>query len=171
LGGVREVLVKRAAVSLLAVVCLIVTAPPTVIGAEKKPKLDFCEDGDALVVTTTVEVANVPYLLWTHAVIDRKEIMMGFPVGVVGRLGKPEVHLYYHVFQTRDDPLLWKGGRERTQKIKVSWRLEGHKRGEETYTLRNEFIPSAKELKELAPRLRKLAEETEKRLRSGEFAP
>jgi hypothetical protein len=161
---------KRFAMILIGVGCVVVASASTSV-AEKKPDLGFTQAGDALVVTMTVEIDNAPHVLWTHVVIHTNEIDMGPPVGVAGRIGKPEVVLYYYVFQNRDDPGLWDATRKTTRQIQVAWRLAGHQRDDEIYTVRRDVVPSARELKALVPRLRKLAEEGEKRLRSGEFIP
>ena len=112
--------------------------------ADEKPKLKFTQDGDDLVVSTTITVNAGPHVLWTH-VID---------------LGR-DVSLYYYVIQNRD--VLYRSQKQ----IEVKWRLVGHKQGQANYHTRESFIPSSAELKELLPQLRKLMEEGEKPKRNS----
>jgi hypothetical protein len=156
----------------LIVAALVTQAYPTASAAEQAAKLHFAQTDRAVVITMTVEIDDTPYLLWTHAAVHSNEIDMGPPVGVAGRIGKPEVDLYYYVFQNRDDPALMDGSRKKTRRVVVTWRLAGHRREkDEVYRVIREFTPSAKELKELLPKLQGLVKETERRMQSGGFTP
>lgn len=139
----------------------IVVAGSSVNADDQEPHLEFSSLGDDLVVTTTVEADNVPYVLWTHSEIDWNEIGMGPPVGSLP-IGKPEVTLFYYVFQIRNDPAGW-NATKRTQRIRLKWRLVGHKKSDEVYRVRNEFLPSDSELEMILPDLRKLAKDAERR--------
>jgi hypothetical protein len=105
---------------------------------DQKPKLNLTQDGDDLVVSTTITINAGPYVLWTHA----------------GGLGS-DVSLYYYVIQNRDR--LYRS----TKQIEVKWRLAGRKRGADNYRVENIFLPSSTELKELLPQLQKLTDESE----------
>ena len=124
-------------------------------GPSPPPRIEFRQAGDDLLVTTAVEVGSAPYVLWSHAEIDENVVNMGPPVGDMA-LGKPQVTLYYYVFQARDDPAAWNTD-ERWRKITLTWRLAGHRKADEIYRVRREFIPSQQELVELLPKLQKLA--------------
>src|SRR5262245_45262856 len=112
----------RFVTSLFAAVALLVLAAP-VFPADETPKLTFTQDSNDLVVSTTITVNASSHVLWTHA-ID---------------LGK-DVHLKYYVFQNRD--LLVRSQKE----IEVKWRLVGRKKGEATYRVQKNFLPSSSEL-------------------------
>lgn len=157
--------------TLLPVIAAMTLAWPLTGVGDEEPDLKFSRAENALVVTTSVTIDDTPHVLWTHSVIHRNEIDMGPPVGVVGRIGPPEIELYYYIFQNRDDPALWDANKRTTKDIQLTWRLVGYERADETYHVKREFVPSAKELKELVPKLLELAEEGEKRLQSSEFIP
>jgi hypothetical protein len=135
---------------------------------DNQPNLVFTQDGDDLIVTTRVEVVDAPHVLWTHADV----VMVGDP-HLLGPRHPPElfcVDLYYTIIQSRDDPIRLHQ-RHRKKEVEVKWRLVGHQKADVRYNVINQFTPSAAELKELAPRLVKLADETERRLRSPLATP
>jgi hypothetical protein len=131
------------------------------IPGDNVSQLEFRQDGEDLVVTAYVATGVSPYVLWTHAETDRNTIYMGPPVGDLP-LGKPQVALYYYVFQARDDPAKWNSDK-RVQQIKLTWRLAGHRKSDEVYRVRREFVPSQRELEELMPQLKKLANDVRER--------
>jgi len=138
-----------------------ITLRRELIPGNNAPRPEFRQDGDDLVVTTVVETGSAPYVLWTHAEIDLNVISMGPSVGDMP-LGKPQVTLYYYVFQARDDPVGWNSDK-RVQQIKLTWRLTGHRKSDAVYRVRREFVPSQRELEELMPQLRKLASDVRER--------
>lgn len=123
--------------SLFAVVALFGSAV-FADAADEKPKLNFTQDGDDLVVSTTFTVNAGPHVLWTH----------------VSDLGR-DAYLNYYVIQNRDR--LFRSYKQ----IEVKWRLIGRKQGEQNYHVEKSFLPSSAELKELLPQLQKLMEERE----------
>jgi hypothetical protein len=94
-----------AAASVLAASSAVVSAAP-----DEKPEPTFRQDGDDLVVTTTLTVNISP-----HVVLTEQEF------------NPTEVHLSCCVVQASE----LAGGRKK--KIEVEWRLARHKKGEETY--------------------------------------
>jgi len=133
-----------------------------------KPKLHFTQDGNDVIVSMFVEVADAPHVLWTHAtlVMDGDAYLLGprRPTKLV------RIDLSYHVIQSRDDPVL-EHQRHRIKSVEVKWRLVDPTRTDVEYRVNNEFNPSAAELRELASQMSKLAEQTERRKRSPEFRP
>ena len=134
----------------------------------QKPRLHFTQDGKDVVVSTFVEVADAPHVLWTHAtlVMDGDGFLQGprRPSKLV------RIDLSYHVIQSRDDPVL-EHQRHRIKSVEVQWRLADPAKTDVEYRVNKEFNPSTAELKELASKLGKLAEETERRKHSPEFRP
>jgi hypothetical protein len=128
----------RCIASLLAIVALCGAAGPA-FAADEKPKLNFAQDGDDFVASTTITVNNSSHVVWTHV------------GGVVNR----EVRLYYYVFQNRD--LLVRGQKQ----IEVKWRLTGQKPADAEYHVEKAFLPNSAEMKALLPQLQKLMEEGE----------
>jgi hypothetical protein len=124
--------------SIFAIVALVGSAV-CASAADEKPKLNFAQDGDDLVVSTTIIANHSSHVLWTHS----------------SGLGR-DVYLKYHVFQNRD--LLVRGQKP----LEVKWRLAGRTKGEANYHVEKSFLPSSEELKDLLPQLQKLMEEGEK---------
>jgi len=131
------------------------------VPGNNSPRIEFRQAGDDLLVTTAIEVGSAPYVLWTHSEIDENVVNIGPPVGDMP-LGKPQVTLYYYVFQARDDPAAWNTGK-RWRQITLTWRLAGHRKADEIYRVRREFVPSQRELEELMPQLKKLASDVRER--------
>lgn len=122
--------------------------------------LTFQQDGQDLIVTTTVELVDAPHVLWTRAgkVMDVDPHLEG--PRHAARLSR--VELSYYVIQCRDDPYM-KHMRHRKKTIDVVWRIPDHQQAEVPYRVIEQFSPSAAELKQLAPRLETIAKETERR--------
>jgi hypothetical protein len=124
--------------------------------------LTFTQDGKDLVVSMTVEVPDVPHVVWVHSTLQ----MTGDP-GLEGSRYPPKldwVGLAYKIIQCQDDPVRIHQSYLK-KKVEVRWRLADHRRANVRYVVHEEFSPTAAELKDLAPKLAKLAEETERRLR------
>jgi uncharacterized protein (TIGR03067 family) len=134
----------------------------------QKPKLHFTQDGKDVVVSMFDEVPDAPHVLWTHAtlVMDGD----GFLLGPRRPSKLVRIDLSYHVIQSRDDPVL-EHQRHRIKSVEVKWRLVDPTKTDVEYRVNKEFNPSAAELKELASKLSKLAEETERRKHNPEFCP
>ena len=127
----------RFVTSLFAVGALMALAAPLGAGDEK-PKLTFTQVGKDLVISTTITVNNSAHVLWTHPIDQGKDVFLN-----------------YYVFQNSD--LLVRSQKQ----IEVRWRLVGRKKGEETYHVQKDFLPSTAELKDLLPQLQKLMKEGE----------
>jgi uncharacterized protein (TIGR03067 family) len=134
----------------------------------QKPRLHFTQDGRDVVVSMFVDVADAPHVVWTHAtlVMDGD----GFLLGPRRSSRLVRINLSYHVIQSRDDPVL-EHQPHRIKSIEIKWRLVDPTKTDVEYRVNNEFNPSAAELNELASKLSKLAEETERRKHSLEFRP
>ncbi len=144
---------------------VVATAAPAAKPVDGQSKLTFTQDGKDLVVSTTLEVVDAPHVLWTHA-----EIVRHMDPHLEGPRHPPElgfVELYYKIIQTRDDP----AQRHYRKKVQVKWRLADHKKADVPYRVIERFVPSGAELKELGPRLIRLGQETERRMRGPLFIP
>ena len=120
-----------AAASVLAASSAVVSA-----AADEKPELTFRQDGDDLVVTTTLRVNNSPHVVLTDFAIMQP---------------KNEVHLSCSVIQNRD--LLVRSRKE----IEVEWRLPRHKKGDESYRVESwPITPGTGELEQAIPKLQEL---------------
>ena len=104
--------------------------------SDKEDELTFRQDGDDLVVTTTLTVNNSPHVVLTDfAMISPKD----------------EVHLSCSVVQNRD--LLVRSRKE----IKVEWRLPRHKKGDRSYRVESwPITPGTGELQQAIPKLQEL---------------
>jgi hypothetical protein len=106
-------------------------------------KLLFTQDGEDLLITMTIEIPDAPHALWTHA-----ELVMDHDPYLEGPRRDPRldsVELSYDVIQCRDDPILMHM-RHRKKKVKVVWRLKGHRKVDVKYRVVKQFKPSAAEL-------------------------
>jgi hypothetical protein len=124
--------------------------------------LTFTQDGKDLVVSMMVEVPDVPHVVWVHSTLH-----MMADADLRGPRYPPKlgwVGLAYQIIQCQDDPVRIHQSYLK-KKVEVRWRLADHRRANVRYVVHEEFSPTAAELKDLAPKLAKLAEETERRLR------
>jgi hypothetical protein len=140
--------------------------PPESRPANDRPRLAFKQEGRDLVVAMTVEVPDSPHALWTHA-----ELVTLSDPHLEGPRHPPKlgwVELHYQIIQCRDDPILMQS---RHKKVEVTWRIGNHEKADVNYRVIEQFTPSAAELKALAPKLREIAEETEKRKRGPLAVP
>jgi hypothetical protein len=107
----------------------------------EKSRLTFTQDGKDLVVSTTVKANNSQHVLWTHATVQGKKVL-----------------LRYYVFQNRD--LFVKGDKT----IKVEWRLPNRKKDDCTFRVEEKFEPDSAELMRLLPQLGGLNKDQERPL-------
>ncbi len=131
-----------------------------------QPELSFQQQGQDLVITMEKEEVDAPHVLWTHT-----EPIFSHDPHLQGPRRPPElawVELRYHVIQCRDDPAL-QFTPHRKQKIQVLWRIPNHQKAQVPYRVIPAFRPSAAELNALAPKLKKLAEQSRQRL--ADFVP
>ena len=119
--------------------------------------MTFTQDGKDLVVSMTVEVPDAPHVVWVHSTLH----MMADP-DLRGPKYPPKlgwVELAYQIIQCQDDPVRIQQSYLK-KKVEGRWRLADHRRANVRYIVREQFSPTAAELKDLAPKLAKLAEVT-----------
>ncbi len=119
---------------LMAAVAVMLFSASDVRSADEKAKLTFKQDGSDLVVSTVLTVNGGPHVLWT----DSTKL-------------KNEVVLKYYLVQCSDR--MYRHQKE----VVVTWRIVGHKQGDETYRVDDRFVPSTAQLKALLPQLDELA--------------
>lgn len=114
-----------------------------------KPELVFTQEGDDLVVSTTVTANNSPHVLWTHVVVTGGIVL---PPG--GRIedAKPRttISLQYCVIQNRD----WFV--RSTKEVQITWRIPRQKKAGARFRAYEVFTPTSKEMKALLPQLQAL---------------
>jgi hypothetical protein len=122
----------------LGILVLMSTATLAPVPVEK-PKLKFKQNGKDLIASLTVKVNNSPHVLWTHALVQGKEVL-----------------LRYYVIQNRD---LF----ARSQKtIEVQWRLTNRKKDDHTFRVEVKFEPDTAELATLLSQLARLKKEEDR---------
>jgi hypothetical protein len=146
---VVKVPARRAMFRMLGSICALLVTTMSAFANDDESKLTFKQDGDDLLVSMTVDANNSPHVLWTHVNVISSHVI---PPGgkVADAKFQTSVTVYYCVIQNRDRFV-------RSQKpVRITWRLVGRKKGEETYKVRQAFIPNTEELKELLPKLKAL---------------
>lgn len=106
------------------------------VSAKDAPKLEFSQDGNDLVVKTSLTVNASSHVLWTDVLVNGDT-----------------VSLRYHVFQCTDLYV-------RSQKeLAIEWRVPAGKKDGVKFEMVNDFKPTTAQLKHLLPQLKKLAAE------------
>lgn len=124
-------------------------------------ELVFEQDGEDLIVSTTVEANNSPHVLWTHVMVTSTGRVMQSD----GRLAEARtmIWLEYCVIQNRD--LIVRSLKD----VKITWRVPGRKKDDSIFKAHEIFTPTSAELNDLLPELQALMEKGENRSMRNRF--